>query len=239
MARSLASDDPRPAAGSFSMADVRRLSVHVIKLRGMPEGVLVLSWLSHFWKIRWTGAEVLEEPYLDDLAIGTPSSKILDKVEGSQKQKASTSGATSSHVTKRTRPDLARSSDSTTHPSFFMGVTPSRLPVFVLGPVSSFTPINRWQGLQWTGAEVIEEPYLDDLAVGTHSSKILDKVEGSQKQKASTSGATSSHVTKRTRPDLARSSDSTTHPSLYMGSNPKISQARPKLESPRANGGLR
>ncbi|GJY73021.1 hypothetical protein Tco_0477452 [Tanacetum coccineum] len=39
-------DDPRPAAGSFSMADVRRLSAHVIKLRDMPEGVLVLSGLS-------------------------------------------------------------------------------------------------------------------------------------------------------------------------------------------------
>ncbi|GKE20422.1 hypothetical protein Tco_1431934 [Tanacetum coccineum] len=45
-------DDPRPAAGSFSMADVRRLSEHVIKLRDMPEGVLVLSGLSHVWKSR-------------------------------------------------------------------------------------------------------------------------------------------------------------------------------------------
>ncbi|GKE25870.1 hypothetical protein Tco_1441254, partial [Tanacetum coccineum] len=39
-------DDPRPADGSFSMADVRRLSAHVIKLRDMPNGVLVLSGLS-------------------------------------------------------------------------------------------------------------------------------------------------------------------------------------------------
>ncbi|GKE05000.1 hypothetical protein Tco_1397018, partial [Tanacetum coccineum] len=43
-------DDPWPAAGSFSMADVRRLSAHVIKLRDMPEGVLVLSGLSRVWK---------------------------------------------------------------------------------------------------------------------------------------------------------------------------------------------
>ncbi|GKC93127.1 hypothetical protein Tco_1158569, partial [Tanacetum coccineum] len=34
----IAIDDPRPAAGSFSMADVRRLSAHVIKLRDMPGG---------------------------------------------------------------------------------------------------------------------------------------------------------------------------------------------------------
>ncbi|GKA41964.1 hypothetical protein Tco_0734624 [Tanacetum coccineum] len=78
-----------------------------------------------------TGAEVQEEPHLDvrptlqrlpfyctppavadavtlnptleDLAAGTPSSKILAKVEASQKRKASTSGAASSHVAKRTR----------------------------------------------------------------------------------------------------------------------------------------
>ncbi|GKD65643.1 hypothetical protein Tco_1307751 [Tanacetum coccineum] len=43
-------DDPRPAAGSFSMVDVRRLSAYVIKLRDMPEGVLVLSGLSRVWK---------------------------------------------------------------------------------------------------------------------------------------------------------------------------------------------
>ncbi|GJS26692.1 hypothetical protein Tco_0487312 [Tanacetum coccineum] len=82
-------DDPRLAAGSFNMADVRRLSAHVIKLRDMPEGVLVLSGLSRVWKSHvcdpvlrgadgnvmgihdflclpeWTGAEVQEEPHLD------------------------------------------------------------------------------------------------------------------------------------------------------------------------------
>ncbi|GJZ60255.1 hypothetical protein Tco_0616071 [Tanacetum coccineum] len=39
-------DDPRPSTSSFNMADVRRLSAHVIKLRDMPEGVLVLSGMS-------------------------------------------------------------------------------------------------------------------------------------------------------------------------------------------------
>ncbi|GJS31871.1 hypothetical protein Tco_0492491 [Tanacetum coccineum] len=82
-------DDLRPAAGSFNMADVRRLSTHVVKLRDMPKGVLVLSGLSQVWKSRicdpvlrgangnfmgiynflclpeWTGAEVQEEPHLD------------------------------------------------------------------------------------------------------------------------------------------------------------------------------
>ncbi|GJT68979.1 hypothetical protein Tco_1028265 [Tanacetum coccineum] len=166
-------DDPRPAAGSFNMADVRRLSAHVIKLRDMPEDVLVLSGLSQVWKSRicdpvlrgadgnvigihdflclpeWTGAEIQEEPYFDvrstlqrlpfyctplatadavildptieDLAAGTPSSKILAKAKASQKRKASTFGATSGHVAKRTRSALAQSSGSTTHHNLFVG----------------------------------------------------------------------------------------------------------------------
>ncbi|GKF89029.1 hypothetical protein Tco_0262992, partial [Tanacetum coccineum] len=44
--------DLKPAAGSFNMADVRCLGAHVIKLRDMPKGVLVLSGLSRVWKSR-------------------------------------------------------------------------------------------------------------------------------------------------------------------------------------------
>nr|GEY14776.1 hypothetical protein [Tanacetum cinerariifolium] len=47
---SAAIDDPRPVVGSYNMADVRLLSAHVIRLRDMPEGVLVLSGLSRVWK---------------------------------------------------------------------------------------------------------------------------------------------------------------------------------------------
>ncbi|GJY38118.1 hypothetical protein Tco_0424482 [Tanacetum coccineum] len=96
-----------------------------------------------------TGAEVQEEPHLDvrptlqrlpfyctppamadavipkpapkDLVVGTPSSKIVAKAEASQKRKASTFGATSSHVAKCTRSALAQSSGSTTRPSLFVG----------------------------------------------------------------------------------------------------------------------
>ncbi|GKB81272.1 hypothetical protein Tco_0948167 [Tanacetum coccineum] len=146
-------DDPRPAAGSFSMADVRRLSVHVIKLRDIPEGVLVLSGLimgihDFLCLPEWTSVEVQEEPHHDIrltlqrlpfyytppadidavtpdptpkyLAMGTPSAKIIAKAEAFQKRKASTSGATSSHVAKRTRFALAQSSGSTTCPGPFM-----------------------------------------------------------------------------------------------------------------------
>nr|GEY85507.1 reverse transcriptase domain-containing protein [Tanacetum cinerariifolium] len=56
-----------------------------------------------------------------DLAIGTPSSKILAKAESSHKRKASTSGANLSHVVKHTRSALAQSFGSTTHPSLFVG----------------------------------------------------------------------------------------------------------------------
>nr|GEV90538.1 hypothetical protein [Tanacetum cinerariifolium] len=92
-------DDPRPAAGSFYMAYVSSLSAHVIKLTDMPEGVLVLSRLSRVWKSRicdsvLQGADgnadaVILDPTPEDLAVGTPSSKILAKAEASQKRKAS------------------------------------------------------------------------------------------------------------------------------------------------------
>ncbi|GJR02036.1 putative ribonuclease H-like domain-containing protein [Tanacetum coccineum] len=86
---SSAIDDPKPPAGSYSQYDVRRLSAHVVKLRDIPKGVLVLSGLSRAWKSQtrdlilkdssgnvmgsyeflylpeWTRAEVQEEPHHD------------------------------------------------------------------------------------------------------------------------------------------------------------------------------
>nr|GEW58354.1 hypothetical protein [Tanacetum cinerariifolium] len=120
-------DDPRPVAGSFSMADVRQ-HVYDPVLRGADGNVISIH--DFLCLSEWTGSEVQEEPYLDvrstlkrlpfyctllatadavipdptlkDLVVGTPSSKIFVKAEVSQKQKASTFGVTSSHVTKRT-----------------------------------------------------------------------------------------------------------------------------------------
>ncbi|GJY71675.1 copia protein [Tanacetum coccineum] len=163
------------------MADVRRLSAHVIKLRDMPEGVLVLSRLSHVWKSRvcdpvLRGADGNEEPHLDvrptfkmnpfyctppvsadavisdptleDLAVGTPNSKILAKAEASQKRKASTSGATLSHVAKRTRSALAQSSGNSWGKGImaddaaasFVGVSRPRPSS---GPIPSFRDVSR------------------------------------------------------------------------------------------------
>nr|GEV47747.1 hypothetical protein [Tanacetum cinerariifolium] len=48
----LAISDPKPPVGSYSQADVRRLSAHVVKLWGMPKEVLVLFSLSRVWKSR-------------------------------------------------------------------------------------------------------------------------------------------------------------------------------------------
>ncbi|GJR79783.1 hypothetical protein Tco_0150568, partial [Tanacetum coccineum] len=62
---------------------------------------------------------VILNPTLEDLAMGTPSAKILSKAEASQNQKASTSGATLSHVSKRTRSVLTQSFGSTTRSSLF------------------------------------------------------------------------------------------------------------------------
>ncbi|GJU61117.1 hypothetical protein Tco_1238883 [Tanacetum coccineum] len=104
-------NDPRSATGSFNMADMCCLSAHVIKLRDISKGVLVLSGLSQFWKNRFCdpmlqGADgnvmgihdflclpeppfycipsaaadaVIPNPTQEDLAAGTPSSKILAK----------------------------------------------------------------------------------------------------------------------------------------------------------------
>ncbi|GKG29371.1 hypothetical protein Tco_0416736, partial [Tanacetum coccineum] len=58
-----------------------------------------------------TADTVILDPTLKDLAIHTPSSKILAKAEDSQKRKASTSGATSSHVAKRDSDDESDSND--------------------------------------------------------------------------------------------------------------------------------
>nr|GEV52404.1 hypothetical protein [Tanacetum cinerariifolium] len=85
-------NDPRHAAGSFNMAVVRCLSAHVIKLRDMPEVIGIHDFLC---LPECTGAE--------DLAAGTPSSKIIAKAEASQKRKASTSGVASSYVAKHSR----------------------------------------------------------------------------------------------------------------------------------------
>nr|GEZ69795.1 hypothetical protein [Tanacetum cinerariifolium] len=63
----------------------------------------------------------ISSPIPEDLAAGTPSSKILDKAEASQKRKASTFGVASSHVAKRTRSALAQSFGSTTRPRLFAG----------------------------------------------------------------------------------------------------------------------
>ncbi|GKD39761.1 hypothetical protein Tco_1259968, partial [Tanacetum coccineum] len=124
-------DNRRSYAGSFNMTDVCRLSAHVIKLRDMLEGVLVLSGLSRVWKSRvfigihdfpclpeWTGAKFQDEPHLDvrltlqrlpfyctppttadvvipdlapgDFAAGTPSFKIVAKVNQGRSSTAPT-----------------------------------------------------------------------------------------------------------------------------------------------------
>nr|GEW72880.1 hypothetical protein [Tanacetum cinerariifolium] len=51
-------DDPRPAVGSFSVANVHWLIMGIYDFLCLSE---------------WTDVEVQEEPYLDDLTIGTPS----------------------------------------------------------------------------------------------------------------------------------------------------------------------
>nr|GEU74942.1 hypothetical protein [Tanacetum cinerariifolium] len=114
----VAIDDPRLAAGSFKMADVRRLRAHIIKLKDMHEGLWAFMILSAF--LSGPVLRSRRSPILIGSYRGYPSSKILAKVKASQKRKASTSGATSSHVAKHTRSTMAQSSGSTTRPSLFL-----------------------------------------------------------------------------------------------------------------------
>nr|GEW02497.1 putative reverse transcriptase domain-containing protein [Tanacetum cinerariifolium] len=91
-------DDLKPSSGSFNMVD---LLVFMIFTSFLSETVL--------------------RAHSNDLAVGTPSSKIVAKAEASQKRKTSTFGATLSHVAKRTRSTLTQSSGSTTCPRLFVG----------------------------------------------------------------------------------------------------------------------
>ncbi|GJV17514.1 hypothetical protein Tco_1362837 [Tanacetum coccineum] len=128
----------RIPSSSFLLALIKNYKVHFSQL-----GLLGLNKVVTFE----TGVEVQEEPYHDirptlqrlplyctspadvdaaisnptseDLTAGNPSAKVVAKSEASQKRKASTFGATSSHVSKYTRSALAQSSGSTTHPNPF------------------------------------------------------------------------------------------------------------------------
>nr|GEV77402.1 hypothetical protein [Tanacetum cinerariifolium] len=86
-------DDLRPAASSFSMAyeephhDIRP----------------TFQRLPFYCTPHPTADTIILDPTPADLTVGTPSAKILAKTESSHKRKAFTSGATSSHVAKRTR----------------------------------------------------------------------------------------------------------------------------------------
>nr|GEU69773.1 hypothetical protein [Tanacetum cinerariifolium] len=132
----------RDASGMIGRTEA---SAHVVKVREMPEGVLVLSGLSHMWKSRTCD---LEEPHHDirptlqrlslyctpptvvdvavsdltseDLVASTPSAKVIVKVEASQNRKASISSAASSHIVKV---EASQSSGSTTRPNLFIDIS--------------------------------------------------------------------------------------------------------------------
>nr|GEV43953.1 hypothetical protein [Tanacetum cinerariifolium] len=125
--------DPKPSAGSYSQADVRRINAHVVKLCDMPEGcrfclrfkrrfLMILDLLFRgFPSIVPPAANVaIPDPTPEVLAAGTPNTKVMAKVKAFKKQKASTSGSSSSHVSKRTRSTTSQSSESTSRPSLFV-----------------------------------------------------------------------------------------------------------------------
>ncbi|GJX96776.1 hypothetical protein Tco_0352574 [Tanacetum coccineum] len=128
-------DDPRPAAGSFNMDYAYHLSAHVIKLKDMPEGVLVLSRLSHVWKsrvcdpvLRGANGNVMSihdfsaypsRPVLRILPLVPLVPRLLQRLKLLRSERP-LSSVTSSHLARRTRSALAQSSGSTTRPSSFV-----------------------------------------------------------------------------------------------------------------------
>ncbi|GJS30858.1 hypothetical protein Tco_0491478 [Tanacetum coccineum] len=147
---SLVINDLKPLAGSYSREYVRRLSAHVVKLRGLPEGVLVyLLWVSTISCACLSGPDLkfkrsifmilgllykaflsivppvaidaaIPDPTPKDLAAGTPSAKVMAKAEASKKQKSSTFSATPSIIAKRTRSAMAQSYEDTSRPNLFV-----------------------------------------------------------------------------------------------------------------------
>ncbi|GKA88555.1 hypothetical protein Tco_0810319 [Tanacetum coccineum] len=109
-------------------SSIFQASLSVLDLNGADGNVMGIH--DFLCLPEWTGAEVQEESYLDvrptlqrlpfyctppaaaEAVIPDPTSEDLA---------ASTSGAASSHVAKRTRSALAQSSGSTTRPSLFVG----------------------------------------------------------------------------------------------------------------------
>ncbi|GKB65540.1 hypothetical protein Tco_0921726 [Tanacetum coccineum] len=126
--------DPKPAAGSYSQADVQRLSDRVVKLCDMPEGValdqrfkrrfiMILGLLFRGFPSTTPPAAAdvaIPDPTPKDLAAGTPSVKVMVKAEAFKKRKASTFGSAPSYVSKCTRSAIAHSSGSTSWPSLFV-----------------------------------------------------------------------------------------------------------------------
>nr|GEW19774.1 hypothetical protein [Tanacetum cinerariifolium] len=101
-------EDPKSLVGSYSQEDVRRLSAHIVKLRDIPEEVLVLAGLSQGRDSVLRGSDgngplcrgslstilpmlllmlLSRTPTPKDLVVGTPSAKVLAKAKAFKKQK--------------------------------------------------------------------------------------------------------------------------------------------------------
>ncbi|GKE34918.1 hypothetical protein Tco_1454240 [Tanacetum coccineum] len=66
---------------------------------------LTLQWLAFYYTPLAAANAAIPDPTSEDLAASTPSAKVLAKAEASMKQKAFTSGTSSSHVAKHTSDD--------------------------------------------------------------------------------------------------------------------------------------
>nr|GEW09114.1 hypothetical protein [Tanacetum cinerariifolium] len=138
-------NDLNLVAGSYTMADVCRLSAHVVKLKDMTEGLWVcmtfFAFLSRLvLKFRRRLIMMLGRPFRGILFIllilllmllsrillwrnllsAILVLRLLLRLKLPRSKKASTSGSASGHAAKRTRSAVAQSFGSTTHPNLFV-----------------------------------------------------------------------------------------------------------------------
>ncbi|GKA75633.1 hypothetical protein Tco_0782011 [Tanacetum coccineum] len=113
--------DLKPPASSYSQAYVQRLSAFVVKLHDMPGGYgyALFFMLGRMDWIRAAINDAIPTPTPQDVAVSTPNTKVLAKVEASKKRRASTFVRASSQVAKRTRSAMAHSSGSSARLNLF------------------------------------------------------------------------------------------------------------------------
>ncbi|GKB98630.1 hypothetical protein Tco_0984767 [Tanacetum coccineum] len=120
--------DLKPAAGSYDQPEVRRLSAFIVKLRDMPEGVLVLSVMGIYDFLclpEWESTKVQEELHhdvrstLQRLPFYCTPPAAADVVIHDPTPEYVAATTPNTKVAKHTRSTTSHSSDGSSRPNLF------------------------------------------------------------------------------------------------------------------------